>query len=155
MWTALIAKLGSGFVEELTQPPTEELRVKKQVEALLKNPQEETSAEKIILMQLVASKLKLSKDVDELEFYGSLLKGLVVRLSKLSAIDFVEGEEGRSVHWERYLQELDGQSSVREGIHQVFTCLMTRVASDDSAVAYQLKLGLTAVADSHCHREKL
>lgn len=149
-------KMGSAFVNELTQPPTEELRVKKQVEALLKNPQEETSAEKIILMQLVASKLKLSKDVDEVEFYGNLLKGLAVHLSKLSAIDFVGGEkEERSIYWGRYLQELDGQSSVREGIHQVFTCVMTRVASDDSAVAHQLKLGLTAVADSHCHREKL
>lgn len=119
--------MGSGFVRELTQPLTEELRIKKQVDDLLKNPQDVSSADKIILMQLVASKLKLSKDDDELEFYGNLLQRLVVHLSKLSAIDFVDccsrpEEVGKSLSlppWGRYLQVLHGQPSVKEGLNQV------------------------------------
>lgn len=154
MWKSLIAKMGSDYVKELTQPLTEELRTKKQVVDLLKNPQDESSADKIILMQLVASKLKLTKDADELEFYGNLMMQLVVSLSKLSAIDFVGSlKEDRGLHWGRYLQELDDQPTVKEGMHQVFTCLMTRLANDECLVAYQLKMGLTAVADSHCNRE--
>lgn len=155
MWKSLIAKMGSDYVKELTQPLTEELRTKKQVVDLLKNPQDESSADKIILMQLVASKLKLSKDADELEFYGNLMKQLVVSLSKLSAIDFAGStqEKDRGLYWGRYLQELDDQPTVKEGMHQVFTCLMTRLTKDEGPVAYQLKMGLTAVADSHCNRE--
>lgn len=154
MWKSLIAKMGSDYVKELTQPLTEELRTKKQVVDLLKNPQDESSADKIILMQFVASKLKLTKDADELEFYGNLMRQLVVSLSKLSAIDFVgSSQEDRGMHWGRYLQELDDQPTVKEGMHQVFTCLMTRLANDECPMAYQLKMGLTAVADLHCNRE--
>lgn len=155
MWKSLIAKMGSDYVKELTQPLTEELRTKKQVVDLLKNAQDESSADKIILMQLVASKLKLSKDADELEFYGNLMKQLVVSLSKLSAIDFAGStqEKDRGLYWGRYLQELDDQPTVKEGMHQVFTCLMTRLTKDECPVAYQLKMGLTAVADSHCNKE--
>lgn len=113
----------------MTQPLTEELRIRKQVDDLLKSggQQEEIpSAEKIILMQLVASRLKVAKDADELEFYGKLMKRLVVTLSTLSAIDFVDGDatdreeqEMRYMSWGRYLQTLDGQATVKEGLHQV------------------------------------
>lgn len=175
-WTLLINKMGSAFVKELIQPPTEELQIKKQVDDLLKNPQEVVSTEKIILMQLVASRLKLSKDEDELKFYGNLMQRLVVELSKLSAVDFVDssGEEERSVNWGRYLQELDDQYSVKEGLNQVrlitdvqkwfligfcyfqvFTCLMTRLANDNCPVAQQLKLGLTGIWDSHCRNKHI
>lgn len=99
---------------------TEELRIKKQVDDLLKCPEEETSAEKIILMQLVASRLKLAKDNDELEFYGNLLKRLVVQLSRLNAMD-VMPNDGRIEPnvWGRYLQSMDEQASVKEGLNQV------------------------------------
>lgn len=138
-WTILIEKMGSDFVKELTQPLTEELRIKRQVDLMLKSPEKQTSTDKIILLQLIASKVKLSKDSDELEFYGNLLIRLVVQLSNLNAID-VSAEKS----WGRYLQVLAGQSTVKEGLNQVRSCLSTRLTNVDetSGFAYHLKLGL-------------
>lgn len=119
--------MGNDFVKELTQPLTEELRIKRQVDLMLKSPETETSTDKIILLQLIASKVKLSKDSDELEFYGNLLIRMVVELSNLNAIDvLVEGRES----WGRYLQVLVEQPTVKEGLNQV------------SCMAFSLVLGI-------------
>lgn len=99
---------------------TEELDIKKQVDALLKCPQE-MAIERKILLQLVASKLKMSSDSEELNFYGNLLIRMVVRMSKLSAIDLLDldNEKDRSKVWGLYLQFLDDQTTVSGGINQV------------------------------------